>query len=177
MTLKYKLYSKLINYLDRNHKLSPLNKVEYLFLKKLYWYLTKQVQTQESKEELYYLYQKLFNVCFFPNRETININMVNIIYTQCQILLEREYKSPWSFIILNKQSHYQKLQNILLLLKNWTINEKRGPYMDEKEFWENMEFLRKEFNSDRIDIHYEVGKWPKKLRKRFNRFLENKDET
>jgi len=34
----------------------------------------------------------------------------------------------------------------------------------EKEFWESMEFLRKQFQKP--DIYYEVGKWPKKFRKR-----------
>jgi hypothetical protein len=109
------------------------------------------------------------DLCFFPNRDSINPEMVETIYLQCLILLERDFSGPKTFILLNKDWHYYKMRSILELFYNWALNEEKGHYLDEKEFWETMEFIRKEFNKETIDIYYEVGKWPKKLRKRFQR--------
>ena len=165
--LKWCLTKRMANYIERNKKLSPLNRLEYIFLRDLYRYLTKQILNQESKKRLYMYYIRLVDLCYFPNRPNFNKKIADVIYMQCLILLERDFNSEYTFILLNDFRHFQKIQKTLELLYNWAYSEDKGHFLSEREFWENMEFIRKEFNSEKIDLNYQVGKWPKKLRKRF----------
>jgi hypothetical protein len=163
---KWKLNARFLNKLNRIRSMPPLYKKEYVFLKELYMYLSKQVLTQEFKDNLYINYTELVDTCYFPNRETICFPMVETLYLQGLNILEREYNGPVTFIILNNENHYLKMRKILELLYNWSLNPEYYGFASEPEFWEAMEFLRKEFNKTKIDIEYQVGKWPRKFRKR-----------
>lgn len=166
---KWNLTARTANYIERNGKMSPLVEKEYIFLKGLYMYLTKQVLTQEFKNNLYKNYTELVDACFFPNRDSINKEMVECLYQLALIILEREKAGPVTFISLNLESHYKKMYKIIDLLRAWSINPQYYGHASEKEFWESIDFLRKLFNEDKIDIYYQTGKWPKKFRKRFQR--------
>jgi hypothetical protein len=162
--LKWALNTKMNNYFERNKKLSPLNQLEYMFLKHLYWYLSKQVLTEEIRQQTYKEYSKLMDLCFYPNQATINARMVDIIYLQCLNLLEREKHGAYSFILLNDEKHYLGMKKAIELFYNQALNKQDGHILDWKEFWENMKFIRKQFQA--LDFNYQIGKWPKKLRKR-----------
>jgi hypothetical protein len=172
---KFCLKTRMLRYLERNGKNSPLVEKEYIFLKYLYMYLTKQILDKESKKLLFKYYTDLVNLCYFPNLEDINKKMVYVIHLQCIIILEDQVKTPITFLQLNKESHKKKMEFILDLFENWALNDKKGNFMNEKEFWENLKFMRDQFNKDKIDIYYQIGKWPKKLRKRFNRQINHKE--
>jgi hypothetical protein len=166
---KWQLTKKMANYLQRNQKMSPLNTLEYIFLRDLYRYLTKQEVGSDFRLNLYNNYIKLINTCYFPNREDISKEWVEIIYKQCLILLDREMESHRTFIYLNSWNHYQKMIQVLDLIKNWSLNPLYYGYASKKEFFEDIDFLRKIFSENKIDIYSAVGKWPKKFRKRFER--------
>jgi len=166
-----KLKKRMIDYSDRTGKFSPLNQLEYNFLKMLYMFLTKQYQSPDSKHRLYEAYIKLVDVTYFPNRSTPNPELIDIIYKQFQIILDNEYKGPYTFILLNSELHYQKMFRVLKLIKNWQQNPDYYGFATEKEFYDLLFFIRRIFSKDKynIDIEKAVGKWPKKLRQRFNR--------
>ena len=166
---RFKLQTRMNNYYERNRKLSPLNRLEHSFLKNLYLYLTKQEAGDEFRLELYNDYIRLINVCYFPNREDISRECADVIYIQCNILLDREMVGPLTFIYLNSWNHYQKMKQVIDLIKNWSLNPLYYGHATYKELFEDMDFLRKQFNRYRIDMHADVGKWPRKFRKRFNR--------
>ncbi len=131
-----------------------------------YLYLTKQELGKDFKDELYKRYSRLVNVCYFPNREVICPDTVETIHAQMNILLDRDYSSPLTFINLNDSWHYSKMKQVVELLRIWNLNSFYYGYADQKEFFESMDFLRKQFNSQKIDIYAAVGKWPRKFRKR-----------
>ena len=164
-----KLNARMANYLHRNNKLSPLHRKEYLFLKNLYIYLTKQITNQKFKEQLYQEYTELIDILYFPNRDSVCPEMAETIYLDFKNLLYREMTSKYTFIQLNSIKHYQHMLKIVELIYNWTLNEDKGSFMDPDEFQETIDFLRKEFNKDKMDLNYYTGKWPKKFRKRFKR--------
>jgi hypothetical protein len=166
---RWQLVKRMANYLDKNKKLSPLNNLEYVFLRDMYWYLTKQELSQEHKKRLYKNYIELINICHFPNCEEISLNWVEIIYTQCKILLDRDYSGPRTFIVLNDNWHWGKMHQVLDLIKLWSVNPLYYGYASEKEFFIVIDFLRKQFNEQRRNIYHEVGKWPREFRKRFGR--------
>ena len=168
------LSNKLNNYIQRNKKYPPLARLEYYFLRDLYRYLTKQILRDQDKQRIFDEYQKLVNICYFPNKPEIDKTKINLIYNLSILLIERDYSGPYTFIQLNDNRHYKKLIEVIELFYNWAINDNKGNYMNQKEFWENMEFIRNEFNKFNIDLNYQVGKWPRNLRKRFNR--ESKDD-
>jgi len=164
---KFKMNARLQNYIDRNKKRTPIMEMEYIFLKELYMYLTKQVLTKEFKDNLYTNYTKLVDVCYFPNRDSVDPTMVHCLYIMANVILDREEVGPYTFILLNNKEHHKKMREVLDLLRNWSLNPEWYGFASEKEFWESMEFLRKQFQKP--DIYYEVGKWPKKFRKRRGR--------
>jgi len=168
---RWQLISRMSNYLERNKKLSPLNTLEYIFIRSVYRYLTKQEQSKEEKNKLYKNYIELINICYFPNREEICRDWIEIIYRQCNILLDRDYYGPLTFITLNDHWHYKKMQQVLDLIKIWSENPLYYGYASKEEFFRTMDFLRKQFNSQKIDMYNAVGKWPRKFRKRFQRGL------
>ena len=157
------------NYTIRNKKLSPIHRLEFGFLKRLYWYLTKQKTDLEFKDNLYKNYTDIVNLSYFPNREDQNPKMQETVYLQSKIILEDEYQGPRSFILLNNSIHYNKMQQTIDLIYRWGINPEYHGYASEKEFWETMEFLRTQFNENKIDMYAAVGKWPRKFRTRFKR--------
>lgn len=157
------------NYYERTGRLSPLNQLEYNFLRDLYLYLTRQENGDEFRMNLYNSYTRLINICYFPNLTSIDKKKVDIIHQQCLILLRREMLTNWSFIYLNRCDHYQKMVQVIELLKNWSLNPLYYGYASYKEFFEGIDFLRKQFNQYKIDMHADVGKWPRRFRKRFHR--------
>jgi hypothetical protein len=159
----------MAKYLERNETLPPLNKLEYRFISNLYRYLTRQESGDDFRRQLYDDYIKLINICYFPNREDISQEWIDVIYTQCNILIDRDYLGPWTFIILNNSSHYRKIKQVLELIKNWSENPLYYGYAAMNEFFIVLDFLRKRFDSDKINIQDEVGKWPRQLRKRKGR--------
>lgn len=171
---KWKLTARLANYVKRNNKLSPLYQKEYLFLKHLYWYLTRQDQGKDFRKELYEEYINLINICYFPNKEDFSLDWAEVIYYQCNILIDREYQSPITFIMLNDSRHYLKLKQTVELIYNWSQNPLYCGYASEKEFYKDIDFLRKQFSKDKIDMYEAVGKWPRKFRKRFARANKHK---
>jgi hypothetical protein len=56
------------------------------------------------------------------------------------------------------------MKKAIELFYNQALNKQDGHILDWKEFWENMKFIRKQFQT--LDFNYQTGKWPKKLRKR-----------
>lgn len=137
-----------------------------------YQYLTKQVQTKEFKHQIYLDYIKLINVCHFPNREEVSLTWINIIHKQCCILLDRDHTNPSTFVLLNNEWHWLKMHQVVDLIKIWSINPLYHGYASESEFFEVMDFLRKQFNDHQINIYKAVGKWPRKFRKRFQRIKD-----
>jgi hypothetical protein len=166
---KWRLRARMQNYIDRNQKFSPLNKAEYIFLKELYWYLTKQQMSKEFKKQLYENYIKIINLGYWCNRTDLNYDMIDTIYIQCQLILEDQYNGPATFILLNDSKHYQKLLQVIDLIYTWSINPLYYGYASEKEFFEDMDFLRKQFTENKVDIYAAVDKWPREFRKRFQR--------
>jgi len=166
---KWRLATRMANYMERTGKYSPMNKLEYIFLKELYMYLTKQKLSKEFKKQLYSNYIKLINLGYWCNRADLNKEMQDIIYLQYQIILEAQYTGPVTFIMLNDKWHYHKMHQVLELIYNWSINPQYYGYASEKEFFEDMNFLRKQFTENKIDIYAAVDKWPREFRKRFQR--------
>jgi hypothetical protein len=164
----WKLSSKMQNYVVRNHKLSPMTRLEFQFLKRLYWYMTKQYSstTKEFKEEIYKDYINIVNLTYKFNRIDQNPLMQETIIMQLRILLNNEISGPRSFIMLNFEGHVQKMKKTIDLFEIWFMNPDYHGYASENEFWEAMDFLRKQFNQDDIDIYKVIGKWPKKFRSR-----------
>jgi hypothetical protein len=70
---------------------------------------------------------------------------------------------------MNSRWHYLKMLDIIKLIKNWGLNPLYYGYASQKEFFDDIDFLRKIFSENKIDIHSAVGKWPRKFRKRFGR--------
>lgn len=171
------LSKRMQDYLSRNGKRSQLHILEYVFLKHLYMYLTKQQLSAEFKEELYTMYVELINLMSFPNRKGPSRRIQDAIHKHLKIILESEYNGPWTFILLNNTSHYKRMLRALDLLRTWSEHPEFYGYASEKEFWEAMEFMRKEFNDDVIDIHHAVGKYPRKFRKRFARSRSTNENT
>jgi hypothetical protein len=166
---RWKLAARMANYMEKNGKFSPMNELEYIFLKELYMYLTKQEMSTDFKKQLYTDYIKLINLAYWCNRTDLNREMIDIIYKQCQLIVEGQYKGPLTFIMLNNKWHYQKFMQVLDLLYNWSINPQYYGYASEKEFFNDMDFLRKQFTENKIDIYAAVDKWPREFRKRFQR--------
>jgi hypothetical protein len=174
---KWRLRKRMQNYIDRNGKYSPMNRLEYVFLKELYWYLTKQQMSSDFKKQLYENYIKLINLGYFCNRSDLNLEMMEIIHLQCQLILEENYSGPMTFIMLNNNWHYEKMLQIIDLIYNWSINPQYYGYASEKEFFNDMDFLRKQFTENKVDIYSAVDKWPREFRKRFQREnRENKEK-
>jgi len=165
---RWSLSRRFQNYTIRNHKLSPMNRLEFQFMKRLYWYFTKQYNstTPEFREYLYNDYIQLVNLTYKFNRVDQSPLMQDIIIEQLEIILEAEASGPRSFILLNFDDHVQKMRKAIKLFSVWFRNPDYYGYASEKEFFEAMDFLRKEFNRENIDIHDAVGKWPKKFRQR-----------
>jgi hypothetical protein len=165
----WKLTARMANYIHKNGTMSPLNRLEYVFLRRLYRYVTKQHQEPGEKDRLYKNYIELINICYFPNREEICPDMVEIVYKQCNILLDRDFSGPRTFMILNDEWHWIKMHQIVDLMKAWSLNPLYHGYACKPQFFEAMGFLRKQFNENQQDMYANVGKWPRKFRKRFNR--------
>lgn len=165
----WKLTARMANYIHRTGTLSPLNTLEYVFMRSLYRYVTKQDQSKEEKERLYKNYIELINICHFPNREDICPDWVEIIYRQCNILLDRDFSGPRTFMILNDEWHWAKMHQVLDLMKIWSLNPLYYGHASHEEFFKAMDFLRKQFNENKADLYANVGKWPRKFRKRFQR--------
>ena len=165
----WNLKSKMLNYYERNHKYSPLNFLEYNFLKLLYFYLTKQVMSVETKDTLYDNYIRIINLGYWCNRSDLNREMIDVIYKQCNIILEQQYSGPLTFIMLNNHQHYKKMKQVIELMHNWSINPQFYGYASKNEFFKDIDFLRKQFTENKIDIYSAVDKWPKEFKKRFNR--------
>jgi hypothetical protein len=90
-------------------------------------------------------------------------------YKHMQIIIESEYNSPRTFILLNTTGHYLKMCQSIEFLHAWSINPQYYGYASEKEFWETMDFMRQQFTENKVDMYAAVGKWPKKFRTRFER--------
>jgi len=172
---KRKLRKRMLDYAERTKKFSPLNQLEYNFLKGLYQYLTKQYQTPEQKKELYNNYTLLIDKGYSFNRETPDPDILEIIYLQLKLILENEYKGPLTFITLNNNWHYERMNHIIDLIYTWSLSPGYYGYASENEFFDLVDFMRKEFNNNRVDITKAVGKYPRKLRKRFNRLNIKKE--
>jgi len=166
---KNKISARMRNYSHRTGKFSPLNQLQYMFLKGLYQYLTRQHQTSEQKEAMYTNYTAIVDKGYFPNRETPNPQMLEIMYLQMQLILENEYKGQYTFILLNNSWHYQKMGYVLNMIYTWSLSPSYYGYASEEEFWELMNFIRKQFSNNEVDLVEAVGKYPKKLRRRFGR--------
>jgi len=169
---KWKLETRMSKYIERTGKYSPMNELEYIFLKELYMYLTKQEMSKEFKKQLYTNYIKLVNLSYWCNCSEPNPEMQKIIYKQCNIILDWQYIGPFTFIMLNNNWHYEKMKQVIDLLYNWSINPHYYGYASEKEFFNNMNFLRKQFTENKVDLYAAVDKWPKEFRKRFHRLKE-----
>lgn len=166
---KRELSKRMQNYTERNQKRNSLHVHEYMFLKHLYMYLTKQQTSTEFKDELYLLYIKIVNLSFFPNRKEPSPRLQDAFYKHMQIILETEYGSPWTFILLNTDGHYQKMLQSVEFLHTWAMNPQYYGYASENEFWDTMEFMRKQFTENKVDMYNATGKWPKQIRNRFQR--------
>ena len=166
---KWKLATRMSNYMEKTGKYSPMNELEYIFLKELYMYLTKQEMSKEFRKQLYLNYIKLINLGYWCNRTDLNHDMIGIIYKQCQLIIEAQYTGPITFIMLNDKWHYHKLLQVVDLIYNWSINPQFYGYATEKEFFKDMDFLRKQYTENKIDIYDAVAKWPREFRKRFQR--------
>ncbi len=165
------LSKRMQNYYIRTGQYSGLTQLEYIFLKHLYMYLTKQQTSMEFKEELYTIYTKLIDITYSMNRPEPCPRLQDAIYKHLDIILESEYHGPVTFIMLNSTEHYKKMQKAIRMLKVWGTNPLYSGYASEDEFWEAMNFLRKQFSYSEINFYNEVGKWPRKFRKRFRRKL------
>ena len=164
---KWQLTKRMANYIEKNKKLSPLNQLEYQFLRKIYWYLTKFKTDKEFKKDFYDIYIKLINLMHWCNREEINPEMLNIIFLQLEILLDRDFSGPYTFITLNNVSDYKEIKTVLKALKIWSLNPIYYGYASEKEFFSAMDILRKRIKKQ--DLYYQVGKWPREFRLRKGR--------
>ena len=145
-----------------------MNRLEFSFLKSLYWYFTKQYNstTPEFKEQLYNNYIRLINLTYKFNRADQNPLMQDVILEQLSIILDSETTGPRSFIMLNFEEHVKKMRRAIKMFGVWFKNPDYHGYASEKEFFEAIDFLRKEFNRDDIDQYKAIGKWPKKFRQR-----------
>lgn len=163
------LSKRMQNYYIRNKKMSPMHQLNFTFLKRLYMYLTKQELSKDFKKDIYDNYIQLVNSTYFPNRSDTNKNMHTVIYRMQRCIIDNEYKGPLTFILLNSEQHYLKLIQAVNLIYVWSTNPEYYGYANEKEFWETMEFLRKQFSENEVDMYAAVGKWPRKFRQRFKR--------
>ncbi len=84
-------------------------------------------------------------------------------------LLDIDYNSNRTFITLNNTNHYLGMQQVLAMLYTWSRHPMYYGYASEGEFIQSIEFMRSRFNHHRINLFNEVGKWPRKFRKRFAR--------
>ncbi len=94
---------------------------------------------------------------------------VNIIYDGINLIIDREYSGPRSFIILNDRWHYLHLRKAIDYIKEFSEDPQYYSFADFGEFYTVVDLLRTEFNHHKIDIPSAVGKWPRKDRKRFGR--------
>ncbi len=140
--------------------------MEYNLLNQMYRYLTKQETSYEFKEDLYHSYIKLTDKCYFPNKEEIDLNWVRIFCNQMRVLLDRDYNSPMTFLILNDSRHYQKMHQLIDIIELWNTDPEFYGFADYGEFYKVLDAYRKQFNYLKIDIPAAVGKWPRKDRKR-----------
>ncbi len=143
--------------------------MEYKFLKAMYQYLTKQDTSLAFKNKLFSDYSSLVNVTFSGNREEPSKKIYDVIEKQMQVLLEAEYTSCCTFMAMNNEWHYQRMQRVIKIFRYWGEDPEYYGYADYGEFFYAIDAIRKQFNSHKIDIPFMVGKYPKENRKRFER--------
>jgi len=139
-------------------------------LTQTYQYLTRQKIGIEFREDLYLTYIKLVNRCYGINQEDINQDLLKIVSTQLSILLDRDYASPSSFIILNNYKHYELMQQIIEVFDAFSLQEYYN-FANQEEFYSTLDIYRKRFSQVKINtsvIEKAVGKVSKKSMKRFN---------
>ena len=141
-------------------------------MNQLYQYLTKQTTSQDSKEELYDNYITIINTCYFPNLAEMSIPKIEDAYIMMDILLDTEYASPSSFIILNDRKHYLKMKTVINFLMIQTLDQDILEYLSQEEFDQIIILYRKQFSNMAINsetLEKNVSKYPKKERIRFGR--------
>ncbi len=131
-------------------------------MNQIYQYLTRQT----NSKEVYDTYIDLTNKCYFPNREVICHDWVHLFCDQMRVLLDRDYSSPMTFIILNDGKHFKKMHQIIDIIELWNTDPTFHDFADQEEFFEILNAIRKQFNIIKIDIPSAVGKWPRKDRTR-----------
>jgi hypothetical protein len=166
---KKELHKRSVSFYKRTGKFRPLDAKIYVFIKQMYWYLTKQELGAEFEYNLYRNYIELVDTTYKFNRETPDPNAIDMLYLRSKIILENEYSSPWTFILLNNSWHYYKMHDILDILYSISKNFIYYGHLDRKEFYDILVVLRTSFSQHRVDIQTAVGKYPRKIKSRFNR--------
>ena len=131
---------KIQMYLQKNHKLSRIDTMLYLFLKELYQVLLGDTDG-DVLERLYSKYINLINISFGINGEEPNPSNIEELYQRSKFILDRELSSPASFMILNNHRHYVLLIKAIIEIKKLSGPDYFG-YADPVEFKETLDKLR-----------------------------------
>jgi len=163
----YSANKKSIDFFERTGRWSRIDTMLDQFILNIYKFMNGN-HISGLNTLIYEQYTRIIDLTYFPNEENMSRTLYRGFHIKARCALYRDYSSEYSFIELRDYNQYTKMKQVIDLIFMLGDKPEFYGYISELKFKEILLFIRKRFQGSKgkDTLNYNIGKWPKQLRRR-----------